>query len=285
MAIVVIPLLWATLCKPLHADSTPLQSFEEVRLAGGEWADGDSFRVQLNDGRQYTVRLYLVDSLETTASDTISQRRILEQAAHFGVRDPVKIIELGQEAKVTVEKLLEKPFTLHTSFGSALGRTKGGRIYGFLTTNQGQDLGSLLVELGYARAHGKLRTPPDGTKATEASNILSDRELIAMFHRRGIWAHTDPEHLVAMRSTMRIAEDTLEEVGKRLSAPKNPININTASLEELGKLDGIGPVLALAIVRARPYSTIEDLKRVPGLGDATIKKIIPDLVDPPTSTP
>lgn len=50
------------------------------------------------------------------------------------------------------------------------------------------------------------------------------------------------------------------------------IGINTASVEELDTLPGIGPVTAEKIVAQRPYSSIEDLKNVSGIGDATFLK-------------
>ena len=57
------------------------------------------------------------------------------------------------------------------------------------------------------------------------------------------------------------------------SAEADPVNINTASLEALDSLPGIGPSLAQAIVAGRPYSTVEDLLRVQGIGEARLKQL------------
>ena len=46
------------------------------------------------------------------------------------------------------------------------------------------------------------------------------------------------------------------------NAPFNNININTASMQELDKLFGIGPVKARAIIEARPFQSIEELTNV-----------------------
>jgi competence protein ComEA len=59
--------------------------------------------------------------------------------------------------------------------------------------------------------------------------------------------------------------------------PSGLVNINTASADELSTLPMIGHVRARAIVRDRtdrgPFATIEDLRRVQGIGPATISAI------------
>jgi competence protein ComEA len=54
------------------------------------------------------------------------------------------------------------------------------------------------------------------------------------------------------------------------------VAINRASAKEFEALDGIGPVLASRIVTYRksngPFLAIEDLLKVPGIGDATLAK-------------
>jgi competence protein ComEA len=51
------------------------------------------------------------------------------------------------------------------------------------------------------------------------------------------------------------------------------IDINLAPLAELETLPGIGPSKAAAILANRPYSNIDDLTRVPGIGEKTVEQL------------
>ena len=54
------------------------------------------------------------------------------------------------------------------------------------------------------------------------------------------------------------------------------VNLNTASVEELEALPGVGPSKAKAIVEyrtAHPFETIEEMKNVRGIGDATFEDL------------
>jgi competence protein ComEA len=55
------------------------------------------------------------------------------------------------------------------------------------------------------------------------------------------------------------------------------LNLNRATVEDLRRLPGVGPMLAGQIIRARerqgPFTTIDDLLRVPGMGSKKFERI------------
>lgn len=70
-------------------------------------------------------------------------------------------------------------------------------------------------------------------------------------------------------------DEATEEIGA--SSKEHIININTAGKEELVSLNGIGDVKADAIIMYRKenglFKSIEDIKNVKGIGEATFLKI------------
>ena len=60
------------------------------------------------------------------------------------------------------------------------------------------------------------------------------------------------------------------------------ININTASVRELQKLNGIGEVTAKAIVAYREekgfFNSFEEIINVRGIGQATLEKMLPYII-------
>jgi len=64
--------------------------------------------------------------------------------------------------------------------------------------------------------------------------------------------------------------------------PAQPLDLNTASLEELQQLPGVGPGIAKAIVEFReksgPFRRVEDLLAIRGLTKERVEKIRPYVV-------
>jgi len=75
----------------------------------------------------------------------------------------------------------------------------------------------------------------------------------------------------------RLAPFKLEASG--LVARAARVSLNRASLSQLEALPGVGPTLARRIAAHRPYLRVEDLKKVPGIGEKLYRRLLP-LVEP-----
>lgn len=56
---------------------------------------------------------------------------------------------------------------------------------------------------------------------------------------------------------------------------KKILNLNKASAAELQYIPGVGPAMAKDIIKGRPFESVEDLKKVKGIGPKTYEKIAP----------
>ncbi|MDH5589967.1 MAG: helix-hairpin-helix domain-containing protein [Gemmatimonadota bacterium] len=105
-------------------------------------------------------------------------------------------------------------------------------------------------------AHGAFAGPADLSRVKGVGEAT-----IARVEPKLDFSHPAPVELVRPR------------VGSRDPAR---VNVNSATVEELQSLPGIGPSLAARIVSARgsrPFASVEELTRVPGIGPATVERL------------
>jgi competence protein ComEA len=262
-----------------------LEKLGNCRLVPTEWADGDSFEIETADGKRHTIRLYGADCFEWHVSDESDARRLRAQRRYFGMTgfggSPEQSImaakALGEAAAKETVGMLEKPFTVHTSYADAMGDGKHRRIYAFVTTAAGEDLAGHLVKAGLARAFGVYRETPAGQAKADFQATLTDLELQAAKRGAGAWKFTNWESLPAERKLEREDNADLGLATSDKLPPGSKIDPNTASRDELMKLPGVGEATANRIIEARPFKTAADLDRVPGIGPGTLERLKPHL--------
>jgi competence ComEA-like helix-hairpin-helix protein len=125
---------------------------------------------------------------------------------------------------------------------------------------------------------------------TEAADRQNDETLLVIEHST-VAAHYEREYdrlwansRLGLPDRLREAWQTMRQTcgvtptAQSSSPTPNPerINLNTASAKEIESLPGVGPKLAQRIVEARqqqPFTSLEDLKRVPGVKAKVLQKI------------
>jgi competence protein ComEA len=92
--------------------------------------------------------------------------------------------------------------------------------------------------------------------------------------------------LVLARTSRESAVVIASSRDRKVTAQEGRIDINRATAEELERLPGIGKKKAQDIIAARqpkPFATVDDLRRVKGIGPKTLEKLRPFVTaDSPT---
>ncbi len=281
--------LLALTCAEAAAAGRTWTTLENCTLISNRSNDGDSFHVRVKR-REYIFRLYFVDAPETDAS---VPARVEEQAKYFGITQ-AQALQVGEAAKRFTNEKLAQPFTVQTRMEDALGRSSRPRFYALVQIGTA-DLGEQLVENGLARVHGTSAPRAAASGGSEEWNKLERLQAEAKRERIGGWG------VSVNRTTVRSEKEggkPYDEFGaffhkaQSLAPPEKsqsvsrerpakgapgPVkfDVNTASLQDLQTIPGLGPILTERIVAARPFPTADALRKVKGIGDATYGKIRP----------
>ena len=159
------------------------------------------------------------------------------------------------------------------SSGAALGSLGPDASDGTLAGS-----GDLVVEVGGAVVRPGLYRLPAGSRVADAISAAGG------FSARVDAARADQALNLASALTdglevhvpSRDDPSAPSDPSARGSGPSGPININTATVEQLDTLPGIGPVTAAKIVAARqqqPFRSVDDLQSRKLVGPSTFDKI------------
>lgn len=265
---------------PIWAATAPLQVYPDAQIDLESEFDGDSFLIHTAT-TSMVVRLYFADCAETRADHEVQVRRVREQTYYFGLSNVIDTLQGGLDARAFTRAQLQKPFTVHTRLAKAGGMSQTPRFYAFVTTHSGHDLARLLVTEGLARAWGIGSESPDGITRDEMVAQLEDLEAAAMLARRGIWAHSDAELIASMRAQQREEQEswkTFHDTARWGGTRPPGVDANRATRDELELIKGIGPSRAETIIQHRPYGSLADLERIPGIGKRTLASLDPPLI-------
>ena len=123
------------------------------------------------------------------------------------------------------------------------------------------------------------------TSVINLSKKLTDEMVIIIYSKNQVknFESTKEKEKVVQDKCIQENENALkndacivEEKTKDTNTIQGKVNINTASLEELQTLPGVGESKAKSIIEYREkqkFKTIEDIKNVTGIGDSLFAKI------------
>jgi competence protein ComEA len=106
------------------------------------------------------------------------------------------------------------------------------------------------------------------------SSLIEDHQKIYIPFQEELYCEIKNLQYVEVQQTPQ--EQDLED-NSTSDSTQTCININTATLDELVTLNGVGESTAQKIIDARPFETIEDILNVAGIGDATFEKFKDDI--------
>ena len=124
----------------------------------------------------------------------------------------------------------------------------------------------------------RLRQDMAQSGAQISGQLTTTNTALATYEAELLTLRQQQENLVVATTrtaTVSTPPDTKSSTSSVASTPTNGavVNINTASKESIMSLPGIGSTYADRIIAARPFSSINQLLQVKGIGDKTFEKL------------
>lgn len=137
--------------------------------------------------------------------------------------------------------------------------------------------GGIVVHVaGAVREPGVYRLRP-GSRVDDAVGRAGGATSRADLSQVNLAAEVEDGRQVLVPERVRAAAATAGGTATTPTAPEVPLNLNTATLEQLDELDGIGPTTAQQIIDFREaqggFGSVEELDQVPGIGEITMASL------------
>jgi endonuclease YncB( thermonuclease family) len=254
------------------------RTYDNCEMVPSDSNDGDSFHMKYSRpgyGRRYYVRLYWVDTPET--SDSYPDR-VNEQAEFWGITVK-ETLKLGKEATKFTKDFLKDGFVVHSKLQDARGQSERKRVYANVRVGETY-LAVALVEAGLARVHGYREIHPEGPRSSNFDHQLKEAEASAKVNKRGVWGL---EGAAPATSGPRLTSNSKIRVGHqpekrgpnliRNSAPAAPVaptappvSTPTIDPDQVGTLNR--PLAVYSLKNKAHVGTLKVGDRLKVLGDA-----------------
>jgi DNA uptake protein ComE-like DNA-binding protein len=131
----------------------------------------------------------------------------------------------------------------------------------------------------YRRTNGGFRSVEElqNVQGIGPARMYALRELVTV-SSEGVTEATPAKPVLVRRVSYKKPASATKKRRKKGEGLTSPIDINSATEQELRQLPGIGATLAPRIIEARPFHSVDDLKRVRGIKDKKLNELRPYII-------
>jgi competence protein ComEA len=132
--------------------------------------------------------------------------------------------------------------------------------------------------IDHRKKHGPFRSLDDLRKVSGIGTATLER--IRPYLRIEVYDEEAPPPPRVVRGAAPVEKPADPVAGRKKAPPAEKIDLNRATAEQLRSLPGVGPALSARIIAARqnrPFRSVEDLRKVKGIGAKTLERLRPYL--------